>query len=159
VPIEHPGFVRSDQGTCGLPLAKTQPGSGRAGRLDSQWRNPTTIRHDYWAAGKPVAIVDDDVRIALTLDGNEMGTEHGAPPLRACPDSQRPSNLAAQGGAPKSKLVDRARQRQGLKTGHGKIFNQAETHESLASRESATHRHGWLKRVTDRYKVRYGAPK
>src|SRR5271166_5184205 len=125
VRIKHPSFVRSDQGTCGLPLAKPQPGSGCAGRLETQRRNPTTIHHDDWAAGKPVAIVDDDVRIALTLDENEMGTDHGALSLRACSDSQCPGNLAAQGGAPKPKLVDRARQRQGLETGHGKVFNKA----------------------------------
>ena len=77
---------------------------------------------------EPVAIIDYQVRIALTLDGNQVRANHSSPPLWSWPDPERLGILASQRGAPEPEFVNRSRQCQRLEPGGGEIFNETETH-------------------------------
>jgi hypothetical protein len=71
------------------------------------------------------------VRIALTLDRNQVRAHHAAAPLRPRADPKRISDLATQSRASQPEFIHRPRQRERLKSGYGKIFNQAKTHFPL----------------------------
>jgi len=71
------------------------------------------------------------VRIALTLDRNQVRAHHAAAPLRPRADPKRTGDLATQGRASQPEFIHRPRQRERLKSGYGKIFNQAKTHFPL----------------------------
>jgi hypothetical protein len=73
-------------------------------------------------------IIDYQVRIALTLDGNQVRANHPSPPLWSWPDPERLGNLASQRGAPEPEFVNRSRQCERLEPGGGEIFNETETH-------------------------------
>ena len=98
------------------------------GGLETRGRHPAAVRHDDRPPRQPVAVVDDQVRITLALDGNQVRPNHRPPPLRSGPDAERPGDLAAQRGATEPEVVDRPRQGERLEAGDGEIFNEAETH-------------------------------
>ena len=68
--------------------------------------------------------------IALVLDGNQVRANHACSLLRPLPDPKCRRNLGAQVGAAKPEFIDRACQRERLKSSHSEIFDQAKTHDS-----------------------------
>ena len=87
--IERHRIFRADQGEGWLPIAKPDPGIRRIGSFKPGRWNPSRIGHGDWPPGKPVAIVDNDVTIALSLDLCKVRADHAAASLRPWTYSQK----------------------------------------------------------------------
>ena len=113
---------------AGFPSQSPIEGPWKFGGFETGGRYPAAVRHDDRPPREPVAIIDYQVRIALTLDGNQVRANHSSPPLWSWPDPERLGILASQRGAPEPEFVNRSRQCQRLEPGGGEIFNETETH-------------------------------
>ena len=131
VGIERHRIFRADQGEGWLPIAKPDPGIRRIGSFKPGRWNPSRIGHGDWPPGKPVAIVDNDVTIALSLDLRKVRADHAAASLRPWTYSKSAGDLGTQGRAPQPEFVHRTRQRERLEPRDGYIFDQAKTHFPL----------------------------
>ena len=127
--VEFHGVLWSDQGARRLTTAKAEPGTMGIRRLEAPGRDPAPVGHDHGPSCEPVAIVDHHMGIALVLDGNQVRANHASSLLRPLPNPKRPRNLGAQAGAAKPEFIDRACQRERLKSSHSEIFDQAKTHD------------------------------
>ena len=128
--VECHSVLWSDQGARRLTAAKAEPGTMGIRRLEAPGRDPASVGHDHGPSGEPVAIVDHHMGIALVLDGNQMRANHASSLLRPLPNPKCRRNLGTQVGAAKPEFIDRACQRERLKSSHSEIFDQAKTHDS-----------------------------
>src|SRR5271157_5548907 len=126
--VEFHGVLWSDQGARRLTTAKAEPGTVGIRRLEAPGRDPAPVGHDHGPSCEPVAIVDHYMGIALVLDGNQMRANHACSLPRPLPDPKCRRNLGAPVGAAKPEFIDRACQRERLKSSHSEIFDQAKTH-------------------------------
>ncbi len=126
--VEFHGVLWSDQGARGLTTAKAEPGTVGIRRLEAPGRDPAPVGHDHGPSCEPVAIVDHHMGIALVLDGNQVRANHACSLPRPLADPKCRRNLGAQVGAAKPEFIDRACQRERLKSSHSEIFDQAKTH-------------------------------
>src|SRR5262249_37863443 len=92
--IKRNGVLRADQGESRLAL--TEPHTRRVGLGPIEVRGgyPPAVRHDDRSPRKPVLVVDHDMRIALSLHGDEMRADHPAAPLRRCGPAPTPNARA-----------------------------------------------------------------
>lgn len=106
--LEADRVIRPDPRTGWLTITQADPRPEFVGRYESGWRYPATIGHHRRPSRQPVAIVDHDVRVALSLDINEVRANQATPTLRPWPHSQGSRNFARERGRAQEQFMDRA---------------------------------------------------
>jgi hypothetical protein len=134
--LEADGIIGPDQGAGRLAVTQGHPRPQLVRQYKISRRHPASIGDDDLPSCQPITVVDDRVRVTLTLNVDQVRANQTTPPLWSRPYSKGAGNLASERGRAHEKFMNRARQGQWLKGTDGEIFDETKAHNPSVSLRS-----------------------